>query len=171
MKAAGSSGGARIPARGRRCADCNAPLLPGQYVYSLLRLLELTRRDLCEACFARSQAARDPGQVYWRHRRPEPSVKELKVDLESVGELFQRLLDDQRPEVLGLRYLAALLLVRKRRLKLAQGEESEGQDLSVALPTAEGTPPKVLVLPAPDLSPEGLERLKTEFLGSLQWTD
>jgi hypothetical protein len=161
----------KIPARGRRCADCNAPLLPGHQVFSILELQGYVRRDLCEACFARAGDGRNQHQTYWRHRRPEPSMKELKVDLESVAELFQRLLDDTRPEVMGLRYLAALLLVRKRRLKLVHGQESEGQDLTVAVPGSEGNEPRALLLTAPDLSPESLERLKTEFLGSLQWTD
>lgn len=164
---------AKIPALSRTCASCGAPFPPGAEVYSVMSLREAGRRDLCPACFSAAQAGSAADQVHWKTRRPIPSRGEATVDLDSVTELFHRLLADPRPEVAGLRYVVALLLVRKRRIKLAQptagtSDEESGQGLLVQDPR-EGTVGTVIELPAPELSPEALERLKREFLESLTW--
>ena len=59
--------------------------------------------------------------------------------------------------------------MRKRRVKLLTGDEGEGQSLRILVPAAMAGTERTVDLPAPDLSPESLERLKADFLASLRW--
>jgi len=168
---------AKIPSLSRSCSSCSAPFAPGVQLYSVMNLGEQTRRDLCASCFGAEERTLAAGHVHWKTRRPVPSRGEATVDLDSVTELFHRLLGDTRPEVEGLRYVVALLLVRKRRVKLsvsapaagrAAADDEEQQALMVVDPR-EGAGGAVVELAVPELSPEALERLKKEFLDSLTW--
>ncbi len=67
----------------------------------------------------------------------------------------------------GLRYLVALLLLRKRRLKLvdAQTPEQERADLVVVDPKIEGMEPVALL--APELDPDRLGNLREELMAAI----
>jgi hypothetical protein len=145
-----------------------------------MNLGEQTRRDLCASCFGAEERTLAEGHVHWKTRRPIPSRGEATVDLESVTELFHRLLGDPRPEVEGLRYVVALLLVRKRRVKLSVAPvapagaagtagEDDGAGALLVVDPRDGSGGAVIELAAPELSPDALERLKKEFLDSLTW--
>ncbi len=64
----------------------------------------------------------------------------------------------------GLRYLVALLLLRKRRLKMVdpQNAEQEKADLVVVDPKIEDMEP--LALFTPELDPERLDSLREELM-------
>ena len=68
----------------------------------------------------------------------------------------------------GLRYLVALLLLRKRRLKMvdAQTPDQEAADLVVVDPKVEGMEPVALF--APSLEPERLAGLREELTAAIE---
>lgn len=67
----------------------------------------------------------------------------------------------------GLRYLVALLLIRKRRLKMVDAltPDQEAADLVVIDPKVEGMEPVALY--APDLDPERLAGLREELTAAI----
>ena len=67
----------------------------------------------------------------------------------------------------GLRYLVALLLLRKRRLKMVdpQNAEQEAADLVVVDPKIEAMEPVALF--APDLGPDRLGNLREELMAAI----
>ena len=71
---------------------------------------------------------------------------------------------DASARAAGLRYLVALLLLRKRRLNMvdATNEIEERADLVVIDPKVEGMEPVALFAPA--LDPEGLDNLRIELM-------
>ncbi len=72
------------------------------------------------------------------------------------------LVDDTRAEVEGLRYVVALLLLRKKRLKVVRRAGLARGDLLFRDPRDEAGE-KTLYLETPDFSPEALDRLKDQL--------
>jgi len=105
------------------CAACSEAFPEGQSLYSLLRASEegLERQDLCGACFgarAEEEAAQD--LFFWRTRRQPELRRGLAVDFDAVEGLFLALEGRAERKLAELRYLLALLLMRKKRLKLVR---------------------------------------------------
>lgn len=111
------------------CGACGASFAEGAAVYSLLRFdgQELSRGDWCEACFDR----RDPAQdlFYWRGRHHAAGGGTVRVDFELLLATVQRCAQDPRPICRDFAFLAALLLVRHRRLRLLGVQRSSGREL------------------------------------------
>lgn len=120
------SGDWRIGRQRGQCAACERAFEPGQGHYSSLSAGTdgFARADHCTSCFEAGSGASAP--VWWRTRHQE-QARRLKLDLESLEALFFALEPRVEPEWVELRALLALLLLRKRRLKLEriarQGEQ------------------------------------------------
>ena len=162
----------RIQRDRRRCEKPGCPLSGRGEVdyYAVLELPECVRRDLCAPCFRERAAVEDGGHlVFWKVHRPEKQGPVL--DLASLRRLFDVLGEEQpedRREVAAeLRYLVALLLLRKRMLKLVdpRSEEEEAADLLVVDPKVEGMEP--VALHGPEMTSERLESLKAELIAVL----
>jgi hypothetical protein len=105
--------------------------------------------------------------VFWRVHRKQASSKEPVLDLVSLRALFDRLgaVDDDRAR--SLRYFCALLLLRKRVLKMVppRTKEQERADLVVADPKQKEQEP--IALSAPAIDTADLARLKDELLAAI----
>ena len=67
---------------------------------------------------------------YWRYTVPEAGKKpDIVIDDEVLVDLFERLADDEKPQRIAFRYILALVLLRKRKLRLVGREEFEGGEL------------------------------------------
>ncbi len=80
---------------------------------------EFQRRDWCEACFADGSKIGEPFSR-WAAEVPEPESKKATFDLGVAREFLQRLLQQDDAERDSLRYLLALLLMRKRVVKVLE---------------------------------------------------
>jgi len=108
----------KIHRREGRCSACAQEFQEGQPFYSLLFFAgdALAREDRCEACF---QAPAEGGDVlYWRTHHQVDRRARFAVDFEAIEELFLALEGRTEGRLCELRYLMALLLLRKKRLKL-----------------------------------------------------
>jgi hypothetical protein len=116
----------------RRCAATDRPLEPGDVCYSVLEVAgaNVVRHDYCvdgwsgppEAAFA-----------WWKSRVPEPTTKKIKLAPNDVLlELFDQLAD--RPGQEDMRYVLALLLLRRRVLRLDLPLDAPGRQAAEALP-------------------------------------
>ncbi len=117
----------KIRRREARCGTCEAAFPEGARHASLLAVQgdELAREDLCVRCFeSRSNA----GELFYWFTRQNAAKRGLVLDLVLLEQLFVGLEGRGEKAVRELRYLVALLLMRKRRIKLlrvARGEQGE----------------------------------------------
>ena len=124
---------------------------------------------MCDACFQDYERRCPAGEapIFWRALRKSSGSKEPVLDLNSLRALFDRLasVDDDRAR--ALRYFCALLLLRKRVLRMVQPRtaEQERADLVVADPKQKELPPIALFAPAIELA--DLTAVKDELLAAL----
>ncbi len=157
----------KIQRERERCQEPGCPLPGADEYFAVLQLPECQRHDLCATCFHRQTAQATTPLIYWKAHRREGGRRAPTIDLTSLRVLFDRLGEVEGEEARGLRYFVALLLLRKRVLKLVQpvGVEEERADLVVVDPRVAGAPRVALV--APELQGERMARLKDELLAAL----
>ncbi len=148
----------------KACERPGCPLPSAQHYYAVLEFPACVRRDVCDACFCEVERNAAGQAVYWRAQRRKSGSKEPVLDLASLRTLFDRLggVEDERAR--QLRYFCALLLLRKRVLKMVppRTQEQERADLVVIDPKMKELEPIALFAPAIDL--DDLSKIKDELL-------
>src|SRR5262245_11784574 len=112
----------------RRCAATDHALEPGDDCFSVLEVqgADVIRKDFCVQAW---KGAPENAFGWWKSRVPEPTAKKIKLAPNDVLlELFEKLAEqiDQQ----DLRYVLALLLVRRRVLRVDVAEEPMQVDSS-----------------------------------------
>ncbi|MFK7741912.1 MAG: hypothetical protein AB8H80_16465 [Planctomycetota bacterium] len=127
------------------------------------------RREFCDACFQDHERKCPEGQppIFWRAMRRSKGSKEPVLDLVSLRALFDRLGQVEDDRARALRYFCALLLLRKRVLKMAKPKtrEQEQADLVVRDPKLKESEPVALFAPAVDAT--DLSTIKDELLAAI----
>jgi hypothetical protein len=125
----------KIESSRRTCHECHRQFQPrDEYVSALFEVETdaahsngLMRLDFCDEHW---QVNRTEQLAYWRTRVPlpeEPRKKRLVIDDERLLDVFFRLDGTADPGRVDLRYVIALMLIRKRRLKL-DGSRRRGNE-------------------------------------------
>jgi len=176
-----------------RCDKSGCPLATEPEYFAILQLPDCIRLERCQSCFHELQQSGEAMPFHWRIRRSVDGKQQAVLDLNSLRSLFDTLGevgagssptpgdgeppaeapapqdDDPDPAdtASGLRYLVALLLIRKRRLKMVDAltPEQEAADLVVVDPKIEGMEP--VALQAPSLDPERLAGLREELTAAI----
>ncbi len=101
----------------------------------------------------------------WRYIVPEAGKKpDIQIDDTVLIDLFERLADDDKPQRIAFRYILALVLLRKRKLKLIGREVIDDGELWILqYKGADGDLQKVH---NPGISEEGIQDL-SEQLGEI----
>ena len=121
----------KIDASSRCCRTCRRVFGVGDEYYSAVaetaqeNLLE--RHDFCPACWK-------PGEAgyfsFWKARVPEPEPPIQRgprlIDMGRLMQLFEHLADSPDPQARRFRYVLALVLMRKRRLKVMESRRPKG---------------------------------------------
>ena len=122
---------------GKKCAATGEDLVPGSECHSVLieREGELQRLDFSE----KGWTSPPHGALgVWTCIVPKPAeVRHEPLDTKALMTCFEQLIEEASPAREGLRYILALLLVKKRRLRL-EGSRSEGDDEYLQLAGAQG---------------------------------
>lgn len=142
----------KIPSPSGRCGGCDTPFHAHESVTAVLELADpLPRRvDWCAACVV----AADPTRaIFWRRVVPAGDKSRPTVDYAMLREVFERLIDRPGDVYHRLSYLVALVLVRKRQLRLKAFEQREGREVMIVTRGAEYGD---RVVPAPYLSADDL---------------
>jgi len=155
----------KIPSAGRQCAACQVALLTGDLVTTSFRWLPggPERRDLCETCGGAEENLADA--FFWRRRLPDSHDRRPVVDYALLRELFTRMLQRGDEIYRRLSYLVALVLVRKRFLKLHGFEVRAGREVMVV---SRGTGQPPFDVPAPYLSGEDMLAVREHLSRLLQ---
>jgi len=125
----------KIAKPGQACTLCAGPFKPGRGYFSALFEKEKSfeRRDYCEDCFKSHR----PENLfsYWLTRVQDEDAdgpKRPVLDPESVLEFFRRLGNDNDPQRRAFRFVLALMLTRKKVLKLSgSARDASGEELLV----------------------------------------
>lgn len=154
----------RIRKREDLCAGSGEPFEEGQVMYSLLLWREgmLVREDHGPASFEQVSQATGEGAplIFWRTRWHEKKKRGLAVDFDTVEALFLALAPREEERLRMLRYLLALLLMRKRRVKLLRVVRRGGAEyLRLRRPRRE----EELDVEVFDLDPELVAGLREEL--------
>jgi hypothetical protein len=141
----------------RRCAASDRELLPGERVYSVL-LLEgssFVRRDFSEETWS---GPPDDSIGWWQARIPTPESNRVHWAPHEV--MLHYFLELEATDQLDLRYVLALLMVRRRILRLESSEKpGEIEQLVLYCPSNE------MEYRVPVVSPSGarVEQIQQEL--------
>lgn len=168
----------RIQKDRERCDKPGCPLPGEREYYAILQLPDCVRLERCQNCFHELRKTRDAAELpfHWKIRRTLDGRTRPMLDLASLRLLFDKLGEEMPPaatdsdqptatnNAAGLRYLVALLLLRKRKLKMVDPTDAEQEraDLVVVDPRIEDMQPVVLF--APELDEDRLANLRDELM-------
>jgi hypothetical protein len=132
----------------RRCAATDTELSAGEEFYSVLvqNGAELVRQDYCVEAWS---GPPEGSIAYWKSQMPNPRAKRIGWAPNDVMlEFFEQLENEQ--EKADMRFVLALLLVRRRVLRQEDSlEDEQGQEVMVVYCPRRDTTYKVPVI-APD---------------------
>ncbi len=122
---------------GKKCAATGKDLVPGEQCVSVLveRQGELQRLDFSEEGW---KGPPEGSLGVWKCLVPRPAeVRREPLDTTALMTCFEQLTEEANPAREGLRYILALLLVKKKRLRL-EGSRTDGEDEYLQLAGAQG---------------------------------
>lgn len=120
-----------IQSRSHACEACNQPFVDKQPYHTLLFDLapELRRSDICEACWKTAEGERDrKGFIsHWQgvYEAPPPVVDAIQKD--TAESLLRKLIEQNDPRHIPAGYILAVMLERKRILKVKEQIVRDGQ--------------------------------------------
>jgi len=156
----------QIQAPTHRCARSGRELKPGERIHSVLRIEggKFLREDV-----AAEHWHGPPPQVFahWQGRVPSANKpRKMPIDDEVLVECLARLQDDPDPAKRRFRYVLALLLIRRKRMRLVETSHHAGvETLHLADPKS-GATYEVL---DPQLAEDELEAVQEEVFRVLGW--
>ncbi|MFZ4698214.1 MAG: hypothetical protein ACOYMO_09440, partial [Phycisphaerales bacterium] len=112
-----------------RCAATGAALPAGTACMTAVRETEQGGFERLEyGMQAWNDGVRPDGLLcWWKTIMPEADArKRLVLDDEAIEEVFDRLVDDARPNRVAVRWLLAMILLRKKRLRHLRVEDRQG---------------------------------------------
>ena len=123
----------------------------------------LQRRDFCSEYWDREKPE---VFCYWKTRLPNPEQKrQVFVDDEMLMAFFERLAEETDQEKINFRFVLALILMRKRRLKYEATRIEDGHEIWSLRITGDKTTVDVL---NPHLDDEQIEQLSSQIGQILQ---
>ena len=112
-----------------RCFGTDKNIEHGEDYFAALVETEqgLKRRDFCVDYW---QENKPKAYCYWKTKLPNPDQKkQLFVDEDMLMSLFERLGQETEQEKINFRYVLALILMRKRRLKYDSSKNENDREI------------------------------------------
>jgi hypothetical protein len=154
------------------CAACGQPLQPGQVYYAVIwrQGEEYARKDFDEKCWAAPPA--DAVGV-WRAKVPMPEVKAKArhVPAPLLLSVFERLGDTDGTATQKLRFVLALLLLRRRLLRLSGTAQEAGCEIWRMRRTGEENDVDVVCPPLTQEDADQLSQQLADLLAGLDTAD
>jgi hypothetical protein len=150
----------------RRCSATGRELRPGERCYSVLldEGGKLVRRDFA----AEAWQGPPPGAYsFWAGRVPTPQGKRRPaLDDDLLLDCFQRLEGQAEPGRMNLRYVLALLLMRRRRFQFEEARAEAGREVLTVRCARTGA--RHLVV-NPGLTEEEMAQVQEDVFQALGW--
>jgi hypothetical protein len=112
-----------------QCCATGRQIQPGEEYYAALVETEqgFARRDFCSEYWVEHKPS---VFCYWKTKLPKPNQKKhLLVDDDMLMAFFERLGVETEQEKLNFRFVLALVLMRRRRLKYDSSRAEDGKDI------------------------------------------
>ena len=160
-----------IQSRAHACAACGKSFADQEAYHTLLfdERADLQRSDICQACWQKqySDGARDrKGFVsYWQgvYVAPPPPVEAIKK--ETAESLLRKLIELNDPRYIPAGYILAVMLERKRLLKVKEQLTSDGHRVFIYEQPATGD---VFTIIDPALQLNQLEQVQHDVAALLE---
>jgi len=154
----------------RCCAGCGRTFAEEEPYYSALfdTETEFERQDFCPGCWAApDNAHRERAFSFWRTEVPKADEpRKVFVDDAVVFDFFARLADEEaQPVKRNFRYILALMLMRKKKLKFQDVVRENGREYLVLRRSRTREEHRVL---NPELSDGEMEQVKSELTHILE---
>jgi hypothetical protein len=150
----------------RRCSITGREIQPGERYYSVLLEEDgkFVRKDYGEQVW---QGPPDGAFSFWKGRLAPPQNKRKQpIDDEMLMDCFERLEGQLEPSRIRFRYVVALLLMRRRRLKFEETQRDGEQEVLVMRCSRTGVRHPVV---NPALSDEELATVQDDVFQALGW--
>ena len=112
-----------------QCSGSGRKIEPGEEYYGALVEVEqgLQRRDFCCEFWEREKPK---AYCFWKTKLAPPNEKkELFISDDMLVAFFERLANETEPEKVSFRFVLALVLMRKRRLKYDSTKMEDGREI------------------------------------------
>ena len=142
------------------CFGSGTEIEPGQDYFGALVATEegLQRRDFCAEFW---ESEKPEVFCYWKTKLPTlEEKKKLFVVEEMLMAFFERLAEETEQEKVNFRFVLALVLMRKRRLKYDGTKVDDGREIWRLRVVGEGVFAEV---PNPHLDEEQIEQLSSQI--------
>jgi hypothetical protein len=159
----------KLKKRTDACSACERTFVEDEPLFSLLAFEaeDVVREDVCRSCFPKRRAAAGERLIFWRSRH-RVGKKAVAVDFEALEGLFLALEGRVEVQLRELRYLLALLLMRKKRIKLLKtARKPDGEAMIVRRPRRTDE----LCVYVFDLTPERAEALRDKLRAIFEGAD
>lgn len=126
-----------IQSRARACTACNHSFVHQEHYHTLLfeERAQLNRSDLCQTCWEKDYSdgsrSRKGFVSYWQgvYEAPTPPVEAIQK--ENAESLLRKLFDLNDPHYIPAAYILAVMLERKRLLKVKEEILRDGQRIFI----------------------------------------
>jgi hypothetical protein len=160
-----------IQSRAAACESCNQPFADKQPLHTLLsdERAELRRMDVCQNCWQNqfSEGARDrKGFIsHWQtvFNAPAPVVEAIQKD--TAETLLRKLIEQNDPQHAPAGFILAVMLERKRILKVKEQIVREGRRIFVYEQPKTGD---IFTIADPDLRLDQLEQVQKDVAQLLE---
>lgn len=161
-----------IQSRAHACQACGKSFSDQQHYHTLLLDLkhEVQRRDVCEPCWksGHNEGAGDrKGFIsHWQgvYEAP-PAAPPEAIQKENAETLLRKIMELNEPKYAAASYILAVMLERKRILKIKEQFKREGQRVFVYEQPRTGD---IFTIPDPDLQLNQLEQVQRDVASLLE---
>lgn len=160
-----------IQSRGHACQSCNRPFTDGETYYTILshEKQDLLRIDVCQKCWAEqySESRDRKGFISCWHGAYEapPPAPVDPIQKENAETLLRRLIEINDPKYAAASYILAVMLERKRLLKVKEQIRTEGKRIFIYEQPKTGD---VFTIPDPDLQLNQLDEVQRDVAQLLE---
>lgn len=150
----------------RRCTISGRELQPGEKYFSVLFDEQGTfvRRDYSAECWS---GPPEGAYSFWSGKLPqEQGARRAPIDDEMLFECLRRMDGETEPAKIKFRYVLALLLMRRKKLKLVEAHREGDHDVLTLQSPQRGE--RVTVID-PQLSDEEMNAVQDEVFEVLGW--
>ena len=161
-----------IQSRAHACQACERHFIDRQPYHTLLFDLksEIQRQDICEPCWAsnHSENARDrKGFIsHWQGVYEAPPARPPEaIQRENAESVLRKLMELNDPKYAAASYILAVMLERKRLLKIKEQFRREGRRIFVYEQPGTGD---IFTIPDPDLQLNQLEEVQRDVADLLE---